>query len=725
MATETFANSPTTVVTSGGTDAPVSGTSETWTVQSSSSFPIATAGETQFHVVDTVLPSEIILVTSTSGDTWTVTRGAESSAPVAHTADFTIFQVATAGWMNSIATANSGDNSVDWVNVVNAYGADPTGATDSTTAIQNAFNSGKPVYMPAGDYLVNTGGTSLQWVSGLVVRGDFAGTYPGEDTITGVTYLHRAASSNVDVIQVADTVNYGRIQDIAIDGNKNNNTSGYGMNILDGASGQETQIIIERCFFHDNPFSNLYLGHNRRANKVLYGVFNYSGTGDGITTAGSDNLIRSNIIGSNGRAGICLGTTITQNWAASASPNAAAVEHIADNDIYSNVVGIALASSTSDCMIMGNGIDRNTKQGITVYDGDSNVIECNSLHSNGTLTNNTYAHIDVASGVTQVGIHGNNFGPLDAGVTNVASYCVNYAGSTGGIIAGNIGIADSTASVGGLINSAANTPPYTAVAKSGAFVQGSGNDILNLRNSSGTLVTKVTQGGSFVHTGGAAQFSNAQNVMGSTTAITNTVLSVIGTGTAVANIATQLASGQTAPIFTAYGTATTTVLQQMDYTGAMPGLYLCTPSQYAPATQVILSTTAATMSAVSSASVNTGSFTAPASGSIVVSIPQITALISSDSFAFAFGLCAHGTTTPMIGNVSVYDMAISNHLQQPFPMTFLVTGLSAATSYNLDLMYAVASGGTLSTYAAAQTSTAPTMGASEAGTPIIMTVQAA
>ena len=54
------------------------------------------------------------------------------------------------------------------------------------------------------------------------------------------------------------------------------------MNILDGASGQETQIIIERCFFHDNPYSNLYLGHNRRANKVMSSTFNYSGTGDGI-----------------------------------------------------------------------------------------------------------------------------------------------------------------------------------------------------------------------------------------------------------------------------------------------------------------------------------------------------------------------------------------------------------------------------------------------------------
>lgn len=107
MAVEVFANSPTTVVTSGGSTAPVSGTQETWVVQSSASFPAASSSATpptQFHIVDTVLSSEVILVTNVSGTTWTVTRGAESSTPISHAADFTIFQVATAGFLNTVMT---------------------------------------------------------------------------------------------------------------------------------------------------------------------------------------------------------------------------------------------------------------------------------------------------------------------------------------------------------------------------------------------------------------------------------------------------------------------------------------------------------------------------------------------------------------------------------------------------------------------------------------------
>ncbi|WP_160323701.1 glycosyl hydrolase family 28-related protein [Frankia sp. BMG5.23] len=59
---------------------------------------------------------------------------------------------------------------VDWINVVTAYGADPTGTTDSTTAIQNAINAlpsggsatgfvissgGGTIYLPRGTYKVS------------------------------------------------------------------------------------------------------------------------------------------------------------------------------------------------------------------------------------------------------------------------------------------------------------------------------------------------------------------------------------------------------------------------------------------------------------------------------------------------------------------------------------------------------------------------------------------
>jgi hypothetical protein len=108
-AVEIFTNQPTTSVSSGGTDAPVSGTTEAWTVASSALFPPASSGgnpPTQFHVSDTAsnYSSEIILVTNVSGNTWSVTRGAEGSTPVAHVAGFSVQQVVTAGFLADIVT---------------------------------------------------------------------------------------------------------------------------------------------------------------------------------------------------------------------------------------------------------------------------------------------------------------------------------------------------------------------------------------------------------------------------------------------------------------------------------------------------------------------------------------------------------------------------------------------------------------------------------------------
>ena len=105
MVTETFANLPSTTVSSGGTDAPSGGSPETWTVASSSSFPAAATGVTQFHVSDPAGPSEIMAVTNVSGTTWTVTRGAESTTPVTHLAGFTVKQVVTAGVLGAFFQA--------------------------------------------------------------------------------------------------------------------------------------------------------------------------------------------------------------------------------------------------------------------------------------------------------------------------------------------------------------------------------------------------------------------------------------------------------------------------------------------------------------------------------------------------------------------------------------------------------------------------------------------
>src|SRR5258708_39548914 len=105
VATEVFTNNAQTTVSSGGTGAPAAGTTETWTVASSSSFPAIGTGQTQqFHVADPLAPSEKILVKQVSGTTWTGGRGDEGATPVTHAPLFTINQVATETWLGAART---------------------------------------------------------------------------------------------------------------------------------------------------------------------------------------------------------------------------------------------------------------------------------------------------------------------------------------------------------------------------------------------------------------------------------------------------------------------------------------------------------------------------------------------------------------------------------------------------------------------------------------------
>lgn len=474
---------------------------------------------------------------------------------------------------------------------VKDHGATGNGTTDDATAIQAALNTaaasgtGNIVFFPAGMYRI---GTKLTVPSGTVLRGVSSGTYPGNNSINQVSVLARVSGMNDHVLYLPAGNNYVHIQDLAIDGNKNNNTTGSGLYLADDSTGSESQVIVERCYFHDNPDSNVYLGHYRRANKLIRSVFNYSGNGDGVTIAGSDNSIESCIFGTNGRCGISVGSTSSQDFTVSGGFGAT-LTHVTNCDIYGNQVGIAVTQFSSMTMLTNNGIDRNTKHGITVYDGNSTSIIGNSLHSNGTLTDNTYAHIDVGSGTSAVVIDDNAFGPLDGGVTNRASYAVNVPGSTNRIL-GNMGAYDSTSAAGGITNVSANTQPWVTLSNAGATIQSSGNDILNLRNSSGSLVTKLTNGGSFVHSGGGVQFSvNSNHVFGATTAIGSgaNLLSLKTSSAAIANLATQNTSGQTAANIVSYASDGTTVLFQVDKSGgvSVTGLTGATAaSRYAGAT---------------------------------------------------------------------------------------------------------------------------------------------
>ncbi len=118
-----------------------------------------------------------------------------------------------------------------------SFGAKGDNKTDDTKSIQAAidegFRIGAVVLFPDGLYRVS----QLVLRKGSVLQGVSSGTYPDNNTVSGASVLIRIANTNKHLLLAPDGSNYCRIRDLAIDGNKNNNTSGYGLYVADAPGG--------------------------------------------------------------------------------------------------------------------------------------------------------------------------------------------------------------------------------------------------------------------------------------------------------------------------------------------------------------------------------------------------------------------------------------------------------------------------------------------------------
>ena len=232
----------------------------------------------------------MIAVTNVSGSTWTVTRGSESTTPVAHLLGFTVYQVVTAGAFTQI-------RSTDWLNVVTMFGADPTGAADSTTAIQDALNAipagGGVVYVPSGTYKVSS---TLTAGSITTLQGD------GSSTVLSAAGTSFSGSYMIELANPASTYQVAVRDLYLIPGTLSGSTlSGPGGIQIDntGWSGGTTTIIGDTLhtlenvtvfnaggdgFHFDNHVREMRVRGCKNYRSAGYGFYIGPGTGSGGCT---------------------------------------------------------------------------------------------------------------------------------------------------------------------------------------------------------------------------------------------------------------------------------------------------------------------------------------------------------------------------------------------------------------------------------------------------------
>jgi hypothetical protein len=138
---------------------------------------------------------------------------------------------------------------------------------------------------------------------------------------------------------------------------------------------------------------------------------------------------------------------------------------------------------------------------------------------------------------------------------------------------------------------------------------------------------------------------------------------------------------------------------------------------YAPSVLATPTVSSPTMAAFDSTNIQTGNFTVPASGSVLVTVSAQVAPPSTQVYGVALAL--HGTVTPVANTVITGEVSSLN--VQPFTTyRWLVSGLTPGAVLNYDLLGAVAAG-SITIRAIGSASTTPT---AATGGPVSITVHA-
>jgi hypothetical protein len=292
------------------------------------------------------------------------------------------------------------------------YGALGDGNTNDTAAIQAALNVGGITYFPPGRYAIS----SLNIPPGAVLRGSSSSGYGIVLSENQHSTLVRIANTNQHMLVGAQGAAHVRIENMHLDGNKNNNTSGDGIHINQIVTPEEGQWRINNCFIEANPGYGVFIGSGRRACRVTDTDIQYSGS-SGLRIDGSDSVITRCILGTHAVDGIQVGASVTR---------------ITDCDIYGNGTsgntgtgnGINVLSTISQVMIKGCGIDRNLRHGVYLSPNSLavSIVGCD-FHANSQDVNGGAHHINVNTTSGIITLAANVFG-RDGGLVKTVGYCI-------------------------------------------------------------------------------------------------------------------------------------------------------------------------------------------------------------------------------------------------------------------------------------------------------------
>jgi hypothetical protein len=263
------------------------------------------------------------------------------------------------------------------------YGAKGDGVTNDYNALNEAINSGLPVYIPTGIFSYNS--PLVQPAPGLIMFGAGCGQTNGATAKASVLQPNGCPGFEADLVN-----NTGLLQDFQING-VNSGAGNDGISFTAFGSFNPCEVSLTRLLVQNMGRHGIFFGANNGGLYVFQtgSAFN---TGSGAVLNGTDCEIISSLFNDNTLYGLDLDGVLNT---------------ITHNTIGANALaGIRVQSGAHEALIHLNGINLSGQQGILVQ--GFCTITNNSIHTNSQSADNTYAHIEVASTVTDEPIISDN-----------------------------------------------------------------------------------------------------------------------------------------------------------------------------------------------------------------------------------------------------------------------------------------------------------------------------